>query len=108
MAQTATAPARSKGPLVWMDMDQKELDDAYDQLVYAPNRDQVHLRNVFNSERVRRRLVRKKFLAPDGERIRVTSSFGVAAFPDARSQDQLVADRVAAFDDGSTNAKGRG
>jgi arylformamidase len=56
VAQTATAPARSKGPLVWMDMDQKELDDAYDQLVYAPNRDQVHLRNVFNSERVRRRL----------------------------------------------------
>jgi len=27
-----------KGPLVWMNMDQKELDDAYDQAVYAPNR----------------------------------------------------------------------
>ena len=28
--------ARVKGPLVWLDMDQKELDDAYDQAVYAP------------------------------------------------------------------------
>ncbi len=55
MAQTATAP-RAKGPLVWMNMDQRELDDAYDQMVYAPNRDQVHKRNVFNSERVRHRL----------------------------------------------------
>jgi arylformamidase len=45
-----------KGPLVWLDMDQKELDDAYDQLVYAPNRDQVHERNMFNSDRVRARL----------------------------------------------------
>jgi arylformamidase len=55
LAQTATAP-RAKGPLVWMNMDQRELDDAYDQMVYAPNRDQVHKRNVFNSERVRHRL----------------------------------------------------
>jgi arylformamidase len=62
VAQTATAP-RAKGPLVWMDMDQKELDDAYDQLVYAPNRDQVHKRNVFNSERVRERLGEPKRFA---------------------------------------------
>ena len=46
----------AKGPLVWLDMDQKALDDAYDQLVYAPNRDQVHKRNMFNSDRVRERL----------------------------------------------------
>jgi len=46
----------AKGPLVWLDMDQKALDDAYDQLVYAPNRDQVHKRNEFNSDRVRARL----------------------------------------------------
>ena len=32
-----TATPRVKGPLVWLDMDQKELDDAYDQTVYAPN-----------------------------------------------------------------------
>ena len=32
---------RAKGPLVWLDMDQQALDDAYDQVVYAPNREQV-------------------------------------------------------------------
>ena len=37
LAQSAPPP-RAKGPLVWLDMDQKELDDAYDQSVYAPNR----------------------------------------------------------------------
>ncbi len=51
-----TKPQRVQGPLVWLDMDQQALDDAYDQEVYAPNRDQVHLRNRFNSERVRQRL----------------------------------------------------
>ena len=48
--------ARILGPLVWLDMDQQALDDAYDQLVYAPNRDQVHKSNMFNSDRVRARL----------------------------------------------------
>jgi arylformamidase len=52
-----------KGPLVWLDMDQKALDDAYDQMVYAPNRDQVHKRNMFNSDRVRARLGAPKRLA---------------------------------------------
>ena len=60
--QSATAP-RAKGPLVWLDMDQKALDDAYDQLAYAPNRDQVHKRNIFNSERVRERLGQPKRIA---------------------------------------------
>jgi arylformamidase len=31
----------ARGPLVWRDMDQKTLDDAYDQLIFAPNRDLV-------------------------------------------------------------------
>jgi arylformamidase len=44
-------------------MDQQALDDAYDQAVYAPNRDQVHQRNAFNSERVRQRLGAPKRLA---------------------------------------------
>ena len=39
---TMQQAARAMGPLVWLDMDQKALDDAYDQAVYAPNRDQVH------------------------------------------------------------------
>jgi arylformamidase len=55
MNQAATVQ-RAKGPLVWLDLDQKALDDAYDQMVYAPNRDQVHKRNKFNSDRVRARL----------------------------------------------------
>ena len=44
---------RAKGPIVWLDMDQKELDDAYDQEVYAPNRDQVVARRLANSARAR-------------------------------------------------------
>jgi arylformamidase len=46
-------PSRAKGSLVWLDMDQPALDDAYDQLVYAPNRDQVGKRRIVNSERTR-------------------------------------------------------
>jgi arylformamidase len=47
---TETAPARVKGPLVWLDMDQQELDDAYDQTVYAPNRDHIRARRAANNE----------------------------------------------------------
>jgi arylformamidase len=54
-APTAAA-ARSKGPIIWLDMDQKELDDAYDQLVYAPNRDQLTKRRIANSAAARARL----------------------------------------------------
>jgi len=50
---TAAAPAKAKGPTVWLDMDQAALDDAYDQAVYAPNRDQVVARRVAASERAR-------------------------------------------------------
>jgi len=40
--QTTSEPkTRTKGPIVWLDMDQKELDDAYTQSVYAPNMQQV-------------------------------------------------------------------
>jgi arylformamidase len=46
---SAQAPAREKGPRVWLDMDQKELDDAYDQRVYAPNRDHVQKRYAANN-----------------------------------------------------------
>ena len=54
--QPAAAPPHEKGPRVWLDMDQKELDDAYDQAVYAPNRAQILKRCVRNSELVRERL----------------------------------------------------
>lgn len=50
------AEARRKGPRVFLDYDQKELDDAYDQSVYAPNRKQVLARLERASELVRQRL----------------------------------------------------
>ena len=41
---------------VWLDMDQTQLDEAYDQLRFAPNRDQIVRRYASNSEEARRRL----------------------------------------------------
>ena len=53
----AAAPApRPKGPRVFLDYDQKELDDAYDQSVYAPNLRQITGRYATNSEVTRTRL----------------------------------------------------
>ena len=52
-ASSLAKPSRAKGPCIWLDMDQQELDNAYDQLVYAPNRDQVGKRRIVNSERAR-------------------------------------------------------
>jgi arylformamidase len=46
---TATATV-TKGPIVWLDMDQKELDDAYDQAVWAPNREHIAKRRRLASE----------------------------------------------------------
>jgi arylformamidase len=63
IASQAAAQAHTKGPAVWLGLDQKELDDAYDQAVYAPNRDQVLGRNRWNSERARARLGAPKRLA---------------------------------------------
>ena len=50
--RAASAP-RAKGPLVFLDMDQQALDDAYDQEVYAPNRALVVERRHAASERAR-------------------------------------------------------
>jgi arylformamidase len=44
---------RTKGPLVFLDMDQQALDDAYDQEVYAPNRELVVGRRKTASARAR-------------------------------------------------------
>jgi arylformamidase len=41
---------------VWLDLDQKALDDAYDQTVYAPNFRQLNQRRIANSADVRKRL----------------------------------------------------
>ena len=55
-AGAAGAQQPAKGPRVWLDMDQKELDDAYDQSKYAPNIAQITRRYTANSEIVRARL----------------------------------------------------
>jgi arylformamidase len=52
----AAAPQRAKGPRVWLDMDQRELDDAYDQSKYAANRGQIQERRLLNSARTRGRI----------------------------------------------------
>jgi arylformamidase len=62
-AAAQQAVPRPKGPRVWLDMDQKELDDAYDQSVYAPNRDQLNRRRASESELVRARLGAPKRVA---------------------------------------------
>lgn len=54
--QPAQTAQRAKGPIVWLDMDQAELDAAYDQSVYAPNLPQIVKRYATNSEAVRARL----------------------------------------------------
>lgn len=52
----AFADTPVKGPIVWLDMDQQELDKAYSQFMYAPNIQQVIARYRTNSALVRKRL----------------------------------------------------
>ena len=61
MQQVAT----KSGPLVWRDYDQEALDNAYDQLVYAPNRDLILGRMAAASDRTRENLG-----APERDRVR--------------------------------------
>lgn len=49
-------PPHEKGPLVWMDMDQMELDAAYDQAFYAPLRLEIIKRLASTSEGARSRV----------------------------------------------------
>ena len=55
-AQIPGQPGHVKGPRVFMDYDQAELDAAYDQSVYAPNMKQVTSRYVTNSDVARSHL----------------------------------------------------
>ena len=54
--QASLSTANVKGPRVWLDMDQKELDDAYDQTVYAPNQKLLALRRAAASRATLARL----------------------------------------------------
>ena len=56
-------PAHEKGPKVWMDMDQVELDAAYDQSVYAPLIGQILKRYATSSNEARAHLGAPKRLA---------------------------------------------
>jgi len=49
-------PPHEKGPRVWLDLDQVELDAAYDQSFYAPLAGQITKRWVTDSEAARARL----------------------------------------------------
>jgi arylformamidase len=62
-AASAQAPVQQKGPAVWLDLDQKELDDAYDQSKYSANIQQVLRRFAANSEVTRANLGAPKRLA---------------------------------------------
>ncbi|HXV84593.1 MAG TPA: alpha/beta hydrolase [Candidatus Binatia bacterium] len=48
--------SRVKGTPIWLDMDQRALDDAYDQSVWAPNQAHVSKRRALWSESARARL----------------------------------------------------
>jgi arylformamidase len=56
LAQQAAPAARPKGPPVWLDLDQAELDKAYDQAPWAPNAGYLGKRRVALSEQTRQRL----------------------------------------------------
>jgi arylformamidase len=59
-ARAAPAPSGERpggpGPKIWLDLDQKALDAAYDQSVWAPNMIQVVTRYITNSEAMRARI----------------------------------------------------
>ena len=46
----AVPPARTKGPLVWLEMDQQDIDEAYDNDVYAFNAKSINDRRVYNNQ----------------------------------------------------------
>src|SRR5215510_13977405 len=48
----AEPPPCTKGPLVWLDMDQHELDESYDQSVYAFNQQHIQVRRAERNELV--------------------------------------------------------
>ncbi len=51
-AQRCPSPPHVKGPPVWLDLDKQELDDAYDQSVYAFNQPNIGERRAANNEKV--------------------------------------------------------
>jgi arylformamidase len=62
-AEIKSPPVRQKGPRVFLDMDQEELDDAYTQIKYAPNQPQIVARYASSSALTRARLGEPRRLA---------------------------------------------
>ena len=48
--QSSAAPGRVRGPAVWLDMDQEELDASYDNDAYVTNHDAINERRAANTE----------------------------------------------------------
>jgi arylformamidase len=79
-ALAQTAPPSTKGPAVWLDMDQAALDKAYDQGPWAPNAAYLGKRRVALSEQTRKRLG-----PPKRFRYGATDLQGLDLFPTKRS-----------------------
>ena len=60
VTSTGQETSTGMGPLVWLDMDQKELDDAYDQACWAPNREHLQKRRRVASEQAIARIGQPK------------------------------------------------
>jgi diguanylate cyclase (GGDEF)-like protein len=60
---------------------------------------------VVLAERIRASLRKRTLRAPDGELVRITASFGAAAYPDARSKDELVSAADTALYDAKRGGK---
>jgi arylformamidase len=78
-ADVKSAPVQQKGPRVFLDMDQEELDDAYSQIKYAPNQPQIVARYASNSALARVRLGEPRRLAYGGTPIEGLDLYATAA-----------------------------
>jgi arylformamidase len=63
MSDSAQKQETVRGPAIWLGLDQRELDDAYNQIKYAPNLQQVVGRYRTNSDLTRARLGAPKRLS---------------------------------------------
>ena len=88
MTDTLDAP-RTKGPIVWMGMDQTELDNAYDQAVYAPNQPLVHARRTPQRRAPRRGSARRSATSMARARSRASTSIAPARIPTTRRSTSM-------------------
>jgi hypothetical protein len=89
--QNVGPPPHSKGPKVFLDYDQVELDVMYNQASYAPNAAQVQLRYASNSDLARARLGTAEWAA--SALACPPPSKAVSAFSEKRTVTRIVAER---------------